>query len=47
MRRGSSTRKGPDRRTGPEGAELSPEPSGPNNVPGAATGRRFPLPFVY
>jgi hypothetical protein len=25
----------------------SPEPSGPNNVPGAATGRRFPLPCVY
>jgi hypothetical protein len=34
------------RRTGPEG-ELSPEPSGPNNVPGAATGRRVPLPCAY
>jgi len=29
------------------GSSSSPEPSGPNNVPGAATNRRFPLPCAY
>ena len=48
VRRGSSTRRGPDRRIPiQKESSSSPEPSGPNNVPGAATGRRFPLPSVH
>jgi len=48
MGRGSSTRRGPDRRIPiQKESSSSPEPSGPNNVPGAATGRRFPLPSVH
>jgi hypothetical protein len=48
MQRGSSTRRGPDRRTPiQKESSSSPEPSGPNNVPGAATRHRFPLPCVY